>query len=109
LDGLDSSSKDYSGGLRFLLSAKGGGVFVIKGLPVLNNVMLKKLAWHMVIEDSMIFIYLHARYFIQNHIPWTWYISSSVWPGLKPLYVSLTLESRWLVGRHYKVHFWTDN
>ena len=60
MDGLDSSLKDYSSDLRFLLSAKGGSVFVIKGLPVLNNVMLKKLGWRMVTEDSMIFTYLHA-------------------------------------------------
>ena len=41
----------------------------VKDLSVLNEAMLKKLVWRMMTEDSMIFTYLRAHYFTQDHRP----------------------------------------
>ena len=71
--------------------------------------MLKKFTWRMLTEESFVFTYLRARFFTQDHRPRTWYVVSSVWPGLKLHYTPLMIESRWLVGRHSKVRFWMDN
>ena len=82
---------------------------VVKDLYTLNKAMLKKFTWRMLIEDSMILSYLRARYLTKDHKPKTWHVSSSVWTGLCAHYAPLMLESKWLVARHSKVHFWKDN
>ena len=63
----------------------------------------------MLTKESFVFAYLRARFFTQDPRLRTWYVVSSFWPGLKMHYTPLMIESRWLVGRHSKVHFWTDS
>ena len=69
LDMYNSSSKDHSGGMGFSLRSKEECGLGVKDLIVLNKAMLKKLALRMMTENSMIFTYLFARYFIQDHKP----------------------------------------
>ncbi|KAK0584291.1 hypothetical protein LWI29_010574 [Acer saccharum] len=88
---------------------KDGGGIGVKDLGILNKAMLKKFTWRLLTEESFVFTYLRARFFTQDHRPRTWYVVSSVWPGLKLHYTPLMIESRWLVGRHSKVRFWMDN
>ena len=46
----------------------------VKDLRVLNKAMLTKFAWRMIIEDSIFFTYLHARYFTQDHRSQTFFL-----------------------------------
>ncbi|KAK3222119.1 hypothetical protein Dsin_009144 [Dipteronia sinensis] len=85
------------------------GVLGVKDLGLLNKAMLKKFTWRMLTAESFVFTYLRACFFTQDHRPRTWYVVYSVWPGLKLHYTPLMSKSRWLVGRHSKVYFWTDN
>ncbi|KAK2649697.1 hypothetical protein Ddye_017186 [Dipteronia dyeriana] len=88
---------------------KDGGGLSVKDLGILNKVMLKKFTLRMLNKESLVFTYLQARFFTQDHKPRTWYVASSVWSGLKLHYTPLMIESRWLVGGHSKVRFWSDN
>ncbi|KAK2654916.1 hypothetical protein Ddye_007968 [Dipteronia dyeriana] len=88
---------------------KDGGGLGVKDLGILNNAMLKKFTRRMLTEESLVFTYLWARFFTQDHKPRTWYVASSVWPGLKLHYTPVMIESIWLVGRHSNVRFWSDN
>ncbi|KAK2658407.1 hypothetical protein Ddye_004940 [Dipteronia dyeriana] len=95
--------------LKSCCRPKDGGGLGVKDLSILNKAMLKKFTLRMLTEESLVFTYLLARFFTQDHKPRTWSVASFVWPGLKFHYTPLMIEFRWLVGHHSKVHFWSDN
>ncbi|KAK2639491.1 hypothetical protein Ddye_027286 [Dipteronia dyeriana] len=58
---------------------KDGGGLGVKDLGILNKVMLKKFTWKILTEESLVFTYLRAQFFTQDHKPRTW---SSLQPPL---------------------------
>ncbi|PON81969.1 hypothetical protein TorRG33x02_222920 [Trema orientale] len=80
----------------------------LRDLSTLNKALLKKFAWRILTVDSDLFAYLCARFFMRNGNV-LMRRKSSIWPGLRPLCIDLRKESCWLIGRHSKVKFWTEN
>lgn len=68
----------------------------IRNLASMNGATLAKLAWDMVQSTSGWALLMRKR-FLKDNSPTKTY-SSSIWPGLKHLFVKMPANAMWLVN-----------
>ena len=87
---------------------KEDGGLGLRDPSILNEALLKKLAWSLMTSDSFVYRFLRDRFF-SNGFEQRRFWKSSVWCGLRSHIKPLVAESIWAVGRHSKVRFWKNN
>lgn len=72
-----------------------------------NDECMAKLAMEFLKEERPWCLMMRKRYF-RNEKAITYYISSSIWRGIRLGLLTMALDIRWIIGRKSKQSFWND-
>ncbi|XP_061999298.1 uncharacterized protein LOC133716631 [Rosa rugosa] len=87
---------------------KEGGLGV-RNIMALNNAFLLKKFWDFLTKSTPAAAFFSARFLQHSGQPCPYYKKSSIWPGMRPLFMDIFYSSKWLVGNGRSIDFWHGN
>ncbi|KAK9930542.1 hypothetical protein M0R45_027578 [Rubus argutus] len=81
----------------------------LKNFPILNQSFLLKKFWDLLTSTTLAANFFCHRFLNKFGQPCNYYKRSSIWPGLRPLFVDIKNGSQWIVGSGSKIDFWHHN
>lgn len=79
----------------------------IRSLKSINTAAMLKLSWDILSSDKQWVCFLKAR-FLRSISMITYYVQSSIWPGVKSSFPIVLKNSIWIIGNGTNVNFWLD-
>ncbi|KAM5549758.1 hypothetical protein ABKV19_000926 [Rosa sericea] len=86
---------------------KEGGLGV-RNIMALNKAFLLKKFWDFLTKSTPVAAFFSARFLQHLGQPCSYYKKSSIWPGMRPLFMDIFYSSKWLVGTGCSIDFWHD-
>ena len=80
----------------------------LKSTRSINASLLLHLSWKLFTQDSQRSTLFQQR-FISFGTPRSRYFKSSIWPGVKEFFNTVTKNSVWIIGNGEKINLWLDN
>ena len=80
----------------------------IQRLFYFNKALLSRVAWKLSCSNGFVYWFL-CKCFLRFNLPRVSFISSSIWPSLRDVFVDIQGSSQWLPGFGSQLNFWTSN
>lgn len=79
----------------------------LRSFRAINEAIVFKLGWEFISSDSQWARFFRSR-FIRQRTPISYYIQSSIWPGIKSCIQTVLANVSWQLGYGKLINFWTD-
>lgn len=106
----DASKKGFSNvNWKWCSAPLSEGGFDIRSLRIANASFCCKLAWEFLTTTDRQAMFIRNRYFDKRGQASNRRCVSSIRPGLHDHIGTINAKTRWLIGEHSNINFWSDN